>query len=96
MSQLTGGGQQVDLDSLDTTQVATFREFLTNFNRVSELCFRACVWDFTSRTVKDQEDRCSNHCVEKFLKSNQRVSQRFQEAQLASNEALVAQMQQGK
>lgn len=41
--------QGVDLESLDTSQVATFREFLTNFNRVSELCFRACVWDFTAR-----------------------------------------------
>lgn len=48
------------------------------------------------RTVKDQEDRCTSHCVEKFLKANQRVSQRFQEAQLASNEALAAQYQQGK
>jgi len=83
--------QAVDLESLDTTQVNTFREFLQNFNRVSDICFRACIWDFTSRTVKDQEDRCTGYCVEKFLKSNQRVSQRFQEAQLAANEAIIAQ-----
>jgi import inner membrane translocase subunit TIM9 len=84
---------QVDLDQLDVQQVATFREFLQNFNRVSDICFRSCIWDFTSRTIKDQEERCTSHCVEKFLKANQRVSQRFQEAQLAANEAAIAQQQ---
>lgn len=80
-----------DVTALDPSQLSTFREFLSMYNRVSDLCFRSCVWDFTSRTVKDQEDRCSNICVEKFMKSNQRISQRFQEAQIVKNEAMIAQ-----
>lgn len=72
----------VDLNSLDTTQVHTFREFLANFNRVSEICFKNCIFDFKSRSVNSTEDKCTQYCVEKYLKANQRISQRFQEAQL--------------
>ena len=74
--------QSVDINNLDTAQVKTFREFLANFNRVSEICFKSCVFDFTSQKVKAHEDKCTQICVEKYLKANQRVSQRFQEAQL--------------
>jgi len=67
-----------------------FREFLMSYNKLSELCFIDCVWDFTSRTVKSQEDKCTLNCMEKFLKLNQRISQRFQEFQLIANESAVA------
>jgi hypothetical protein len=26
-----------------------------SYNKLSELCFNDCIWDFTSRTVKAQE-----------------------------------------
>ncbi len=83
--------QSVDINAIDPSQVNTFREFLQNFNRVSELCFRACIWDFTGRTIKDQEDKCTTACVEKFIKANQRVSTRFQEIQISNNEQLMSQ-----
>jgi mitochondrial import inner membrane translocase subunit TIM9 len=56
------------------------------------------VFDFTSRSVKDNEDRCSLNCMEKFLKMNQRISQRFQEFQMIANENMLAANQklQGK
>lgn len=83
----------VDVNKLDTSQVNTFREFLGNFNRVAERCFRSCVWDFSSRNIKSQENRCVEACVEKFLKSNQRISERFQEIQVQNNEHLIQQQQ---
>lgn len=61
-----------------------------SYNKLSELCFIDCVWDFTTRVVKPQEDRCALNCMEKFLKLNQRISARFQEFQMISNENAIA------
>jgi len=90
---LEAGSAQVDVNNLDPSQLQTFREFLSNYNKVSERCFRSCMWDFTSRNILAKEDRCANACVEKYLKANQRVSQRFQEIQALNSEAILASMQ---
>ncbi|XP_077866345.1 mitochondrial import inner membrane translocase subunit Tim9-like [Saccoglossus kowalevskii] len=67
-----------------------FREFLLSYNRLSEMCFVDCVMDFTSRKVSDNEDSCTNRCMEKYLKMTQRISQRFQEYQVQQNENAIA------
>ena len=36
------------------------------------------------------QDTCAVNCAEKFLKVNQRISQRFQEFQMISNENAMA------
>ena len=33
---------------------------------------------------------CSTNCMDKYMKMSQRISQRFQEVQMASNESLLA------
>nr|CAG4635233.1 EOG090X0MSH [Alona affinis] len=76
--------------NIEAEQIKSFKDFLYSYNKLSELCFTDCVWDFTSRTVRDQEDSCAVHCAEKFLKANQRISQRFQEFQMISNENALA------
>lgn len=76
----------------DSEQIKTFKDFLTNYNRLSEHCFNDCVWDFTSRKVSKAEDVCATNCAEKFLKANQRISTRFQEFQLVANENAIAAM----
>jgi len=30
-------------------QIKTFRDFMANYNKLSETCFADCVWDFTTR-----------------------------------------------
>jgi import inner membrane translocase subunit TIM9 len=62
----------------DAEQIKTFRDFLANYNKLSELCFSDCVWDFTNRKVSKKEDHCAMNCAEKYLKMNQRISTRFQ------------------
>lgn len=57
------------------------------------MCFADCVNDFTARTVKPAEDKCALNCMEKFLKMNQRISQRFQEFQMVANENALAMAQ---
>lgn len=70
-------------------QIKQFRDFLTQYNKLSEDCFKHCIWDFTSRTIKNQENSCVTNCVEKYTKVTQRVSERFQELQMISNENAV-------
>nr|CAD7257393.1 unnamed protein product [Timema shepardi] len=83
-----------NLANVDQEQVKSvstqFRDFLVSYNKLSEICFTDCVWDFTTRNVKSQEDRCALNCMEKYLKMNQRVSQRFQEFQMIANENALA------
>ncbi|CAM1297247.1 Uncharacterised protein g1752 [Pycnogonum litorale] len=74
----------------EADQIKQFKDFLVSYNKLSELCFTDCVHDFTTRTVRDKEDKCALNCMEKFLKVNQRVSTRFQEFQMISNEAALA------
>ncbi|XP_051153439.1 mitochondrial import inner membrane translocase subunit Tim9-like [Leptopilina boulardi] len=80
--QLTG--------NVGSEEIKTFREFLMNYNKLSEICFTDCVSDFTSRDIKKKEEKCALNCMEKFLKMNQRISQRFQEFQMLANENILA------
>lgn len=78
-------------------QVKQFRDFLVQYNKLSENCFNDCVWDFTSRSIRSNEEDCVLNCVEKYTKVTQRISERFQEIQLISNEnALAASQKLGK
>ena len=89
------GPVDLDIGEVEAEQIKQFRDFLFNYNRVSEMCFMDCVHDFTSRQVRDKEDTCAMNCVEKYLKVNQRVSQRFQEFQIIANENAMAAAQKG-
>ncbi|XP_072756119.1 mitochondrial import inner membrane translocase subunit Tim9 [Anoplolepis gracilipes] len=80
---------QVPTD-VDADQIKSFREFLTSYNKLSEICFVDCISDFTTRDVRAKEEKCTLNCMEKYLKMNQRVSQRFQEFQMTANENAMA------
>ncbi|KAI6191804.1 DNA-directed RNA polymerase III subunit RPC3 [Aphelenchoides bicaudatus] len=74
------------------TDLKTFRDFLMQYNSVTEQCFTACVHDLSKREVSDKEERCAKNCLDKFLKMTQRLSMRFQEHQLVNAEAQGATM----
>ncbi|KFB40239.1 AGAP000781-PA-like protein [Anopheles sinensis] len=44
----------------------------------------------SKRMDKEYRDKCTLNCMEKFLKMNQRISQRFQEFQMLANENAIA------
>lgn len=79
----------------EAEQIKTFKDFLSNYNKLSELCFTDCSWDFTTRKVSKAEETCALNCAEKFLKANQRISTRFQEFQMIANENAIAAMNKG-
>lgn len=80
------------MSEAEVEQIRTFKDFMANYNKLSEICFADCVWDLTSRKVSNKESLCALNCAEKYLKMNQRISSRFQEFQLLSNENAMAQM----
>uniref|UniRef100_A0A0N4ZQS8 Mitochondrial import inner membrane translocase subunit n=1 Tax=Parastrongyloides trichosuri TaxID=131310 RepID=A0A0N4ZQS8_PARTI len=69
------------------TDMKTFKDFLMQYNMVSENCFSHCVTDLTSRDVSDKEDSCSKNCLDKFLRMTQRLSTRFAEHQLLNSQS---------
>ncbi|KYN37008.1 Mitochondrial import inner membrane translocase subunit Tim9 [Trachymyrmex septentrionalis] len=86
---------QVPTD-VDADQIKSFRDFLTSYNKLSEICFTDCISDFTTRAIKPKEEKCALNCMEKYLKMNQRISQRFQEFQITANENILAAKKQGQ
>ena len=75
---------------IENEQIKTMKEFMANYNKLSEVCFSDCIWDFTSRKISGVENQCALYCTEKYLKMNQRISTRFQEFQMISNENAMA------
>lgn len=61
---VSGMSEQIQAE----VQVKQFRDFLVQYNKLSESCFNACVWDFTSRSVRSGEESCVQNCVEKYTK----------------------------
>ncbi|NXG93167.1 TIM9 translocase, partial [Stercorarius parasiticus] len=74
----------------ESDQIKQFKEFLGTCNKLTENCFLDCIKDFTSRDIKPEEMTCSDHCLQKYLKTAQRISMRFQECHIQQNEALAA------
>ncbi|CAG9836559.1 unnamed protein product [Diabrotica balteata] len=78
------------IENIDGEQIKTLKDFLISYNKLSEFCFTDCINDFTARTIKPKEEKCALNCMEKFLKVNQRITQRFQEFQVLANESAMA------
>ena len=78
------------MDDATSDQFRQFKDFIMNYNKLSEQCFNDCIFDFTNRSMSSKEETCNTNCVEKFMKMNQRISQRFQEYQMLVNEKMQA------
>jgi len=80
---------QVSAD-VESDQVKAFKDFLQSYNKLSEICFVDCITDFTTRDIRDKENKCAVNCLEKYMKMTQRLSQRLQEFQMIQNENALA------
>ncbi|KAH8928758.1 hypothetical protein BT69DRAFT_1276910 [Atractiella rhizophila] len=56
------------------------KDMMLVYSRLVEKCFTHCVNDFTSKSLSSKEEGCMRNCAEKFMGHSQRISQRFQEA----------------
>ncbi|KAI4153877.1 MAG: hypothetical protein LQ340_002042 [Diploschistes diacapsis] len=55
------------------------REFMNTYSNLVQRCFDDCVNDFTSKTLHQREEGCVMRCVDKWMKSTERLGSRFQE-----------------
>jgi import inner membrane translocase subunit TIM9 len=55
----------------------TFREFFKTYNKMSEVCFNQCVWDFGISSMRGREERCVMNCVSKYLEANKEIGRVF-------------------
>lgn len=53
------------------------------YSNLVQRCFNDCVTDFTSKSLASKEEGCVMRCVDKFLKSSERLGERFQEQNAA-------------
>ena len=53
------------------------------YSNLVQRCFNDCVTDFTSKSLLGKEEGCVMRCVDKFLKSSERLGERFQEQNAA-------------
>ena len=49
------------------------------YSNLVQKCFEDCVNDFTTKSLHSKEEGCVMRCVDKFLKTSERVGQRFAE-----------------
>ncbi|XP_003398457.1 mitochondrial import inner membrane translocase subunit Tim9 [Bombus affinis] len=76
--------------NVDPEQIKSVRDFVASYNKLIETCFIDCINEFTTRDVQAKEETCALNCMEKYLKMNQRMSQRFEEFQMLANENVLA------
>ncbi|KAI9764215.1 MAG: protein transporter tim9 [Geoglossum simile] len=55
------------------------KEFMNMYSNLVQKCFEDCVNDFTTKSLHSKEEGCVMRCVDKFLKTSERVGQRFAE-----------------
>ncbi|KAL7272677.1 protein transporter tim9 [Rhizina undulata] len=86
MDSLTPAEQREFQQVVERRQMKDFMQMYSNL--VQSRCFDDCINDFTSKAVSTKEETCVSRCVDKFLKTSERLGQRFAE----QNQAM---MQQG-
>ncbi|PLB42566.1 Tim10/DDP family zinc finger protein [Aspergillus taichungensis] len=80
MDGLSGSEQRELASRMERKQM---KEFMTMYSKLVQRCFDDCVNDFTTKSLINREEGCVMRCVDKYLKSSQRLNERFQEQNAA-------------
>ncbi|XP_055528291.1 mitochondrial import inner membrane translocase subunit Tim10B [Wyeomyia smithii] len=75
-------------------ELRNLKDFLGLYNKVTELCFTACVDNFFGRDLSPGEIRCSEACVGKFTNVNQRLMQVYVGVQGAINQRRMVEFEE--
>ena len=70
--------------------LSQFKDILTMYNHMSELCFNRCVINLNDRTLSDEEKACTDVCAEKAMKFNNRLMKVFVVEQPKATERRMA------
>ncbi|CAL8118346.1 unnamed protein product [Orchesella dallaii] len=64
---------------MDYSEARTLKDFLYLYNKISEDCFKKCVFNMTRRSLDDEEASCISICVQKHVKVNHKTMEFFAE-----------------
>ncbi|XP_020803405.1 mitochondrial import inner membrane translocase subunit Tim10B [Drosophila serrata] len=67
------------------SNLRNFKDFLTLYNKVTEMCFSRCVDNLNDRNLASHEDVCVDRCVTKFARFNQNMMNFYVEVQTTIN-----------
>ncbi|XP_039496909.1 mitochondrial import inner membrane translocase subunit Tim10B [Drosophila santomea] len=67
------------------SNLRNLKDFLTLYNKVTELCFSRCVDSLSQRDLGGQEDVCVDRCVTKFARFNQNMMKVYVDVQTTIN-----------
>ena len=70
--------------------LSQFKDILTMYNHMSELCFNRCIINLNHRTLSDEEKACTDVCAEKAMKFNNRLMKTFMVEQPKATERRMA------
>ncbi|XP_062392553.1 mitochondrial import inner membrane translocase subunit Tim10 B [Sardina pilchardus] len=54
-------------------QLRNLKDFLLVYNRMTEICFQRCTTNFNYRALTMDEERCTDSCAGKLIRSNHRL-----------------------
>ncbi|CAG7833253.1 unnamed protein product [Allacma fusca] len=64
---------------MDSGELIQLKEFLLLFNKLSDRCFRRCVYTLGSATLTGEERNCIDTCLSKNVNFNQKTLALFME-----------------
>ena len=63
----------------NSEKIKNYKDFLTNYNKLSELCFNDCIRDFSTEKIWKGEKNCTLKCAEKHFKGSHEILTKFME-----------------
>merc|ERR1711933_406104 len=76
MSML-GNAPQMSDEQVQQAQNQQMKDFLSTYNKTTQICFNDCVKNFSTATLTTEEEECGRKCVGKYLEYSARVAQQF-------------------
>jgi len=68
----------------EEVQLKSIKEFLQNYNKITDDCFSQCVYTFSHSRLTHEEALCASNCVQKSKYVDQKCMQAFIEHQQQS------------
>ncbi|XP_030373656.1 mitochondrial import inner membrane translocase subunit Tim10B [Scaptodrosophila lebanonensis] len=70
------------------------KDFLTLYNKVTELCFSRCVDTLGERELGKEEETCVDRCVTKFARFNQNMMKVYVDVQTTINNKRMEELEE--
>ncbi|XP_060874719.1 mitochondrial import inner membrane translocase subunit Tim9-like [Metopolophium dirhodum] len=73
----------------EEVQLKNIKEFLQNYNKITDDCFSQCVYTLSQSRLTGEEALCASHCVQKSKFVDQKCMQAFIEHQQQSMQKFI-------